>query len=140
MIKWNVKEGGPESPVSFFGIEIKRLGSIGFLKVTEGRREVVFYTSAFHAFTWFLKGRLREEHIQRVSRTGSHSVHSAHTRDLLPKFTSRKCIYRVYALEDSWCFTIRGPWQHVWREFSPKTGLFTVLTHGREIVGTYPVT
>lgn len=139
MIKWNEKDGGPESPVTFFGIEIKWLGSIGFIKFAKGGREA-YHTHAFHALTWFLKGELIEERLWAVSQTSSRSAFNWYTRSILPKFTARGNMHRVRAKEDSWCFTLRGPWKSTWREYDPKTGLFTVFSNGREIVGTYTAT
>lgn len=139
MIKWNVKDGGPESPVTFYGIEIKKLFSIGFLKFAEGRREA-FHTHAFHALTWFIKGNLFEDRIDEVTAASGSPLLSPYVYSLIPKVTPRNNLHRVLAKEDSWCFTIRGPWISRWKEYDPTTGLFTVLTHGRKILGTYPVT
>lgn len=40
-------------------------------------------------------------------------------------------MHRVKANEDSWCLTLRGPWENTWKE---KCGnKFTTFTHGRKI-------
>lgn len=139
MLKWNVKDGGPESPVTFFGIEVKWLGSIGFIKFAKGCREA-YHTHAFHALTWFLKGELIEDRLWAVSRVDAQTTMTKYTKGILPKITSRKNMHRVSAGKDSWCFTLRGPWKGTWREYDPKTGLFTVFSNGREVVGTYTAT
>ena len=138
MIKWNVKDGGPESPVTFFGIEIKWLFSIGFIRFAEGRREA-YHTHAFHALTWFLCGNLFEDRICEVTGVSTSAMLSPYTVWPIPKVTTRDNLHRVLAKETSWCFTIRGPWSRVWKEYNKKNGKFTVFTHGRKVLGTYQV-
>jgi len=123
------KDGGPDSPVdAYFLFEIKSFLSIAILKFNKGRREN-FHSHAFHAFTWFLKGDLVEEHYD-----GRKNVYK---RSLIPKLTKRSCNHRVKANSDSWCLTIRGPWAETWTEHS-ETHKIT-LGHGRKIVKTQRV-
>ncbi|ATN93435.1 hypothetical protein [Pseudoalteromonas phage J2-1_QLiu-2017] len=126
-----VKDGGPDSPVdAYFLCEIKGLFSIAILKFNKGCREE-YHTHAFGALTWFIKGSLVEEFWVRPSRW--------YTRSWLPKFTSRHKLHRVNAKEDSWCFTIRGPWSETWMEWNSKTNTKTLLTHGRKVVKSGPI-
>jgi hypothetical protein len=126
------KDGGPKSPVTFYGIEIKSLFSIGFLKFERGGREE-FHTHAFDAYTWFLAGNMREERILDWYSTDI----TKYKRSLKPKFTSRDNLHRVSAKKESWCFTIRGPWINYWYEYNRDSQQYTRLTHGREVQSTF---
>lgn len=121
-----VKDGGPKSTVdAYFLIESKRFGSVALLKFNEGGREE-YHTHAFNALTWFLKGNMLEQKLGGVNKW--------YKRSLLPKFTSKKNNHRVWAVQDSWCFTLRGPWQDTWTEDDPRTNTHTVFTHGRRVI------
>jgi hypothetical protein len=121
-----MKDGGPTSPVNgYFLFEIKNLCSIALLKFNKGGREA-FHTHAFTALTWFLCGNLVEEDIDGSTYTYSRSI--------LPKLTKKDKNHRVKALEDSWCFTIRGPWSKYWTEDNKTTNKKTTFTHGRVVV------
>lgn len=127
-----VKDGGPNSPVdAYVLIEIKNLFSIMFLKFNKGEREQ-FHTHAFHAWTWFLGGEATEE---RLYEEGS-VVTTFYRRSWLPKFTSKGNNHRVIALKDSWCFTLRGPWQEAWTEHDFVKKEKTTFTHGRKVLST----
>lgn len=118
------KDGGPDSPVdAYFLCEFKGLFSIALLKFNKGQR-FAYHTHAFNAWTWFIKGSLVEEPYQERRLR--------YTRSLIPKFTSRYRNHRVIATRDSWCFTIRGPWQKTWTE--TEDDKVTTLTHGRQKV------
>ena len=120
------KDGGPDSPVdAYFLVEIKGLFSIALLKFNRGGREA-YHTHAFNALTWFLSGFMIEENL-----VGDTTVYH---RGFYPKVTLRKRMHRVVACEDSWCFTIRGPWSKTWEEYSPKLKRFTRFKHGRVVV------
>ena len=129
------KDGGESSPVdAYFLIEVKGLFTIALLKFNKGQREA-FHTHAFNAWTWFLKGNMRESRFNTTFST-------VYTRSIFPKFTSRYNNHRVIAEEDSWCITLRGPWQKTWTEHKQVTtrkGVrrFKVTTfgHGRNILG-----
>ncbi len=118
------KDGGPHSPVDgYFLIEFKPLFSIALLKFNKGRREA-FHTHAFDAFTWFLKGDLVEE-----DYSGGNYRYKC---SFLPKLTLKSKNHRVSAKQDSWCFTIRGPWVKTWTEHDK--GIKTTFTHGRKVI------
>jgi len=116
------KDGGPDSPVdAYFLIECKHLFSVALLKFNKGGREA-FHTHAFNAWTWFLKGSLEEEDI-----SGEKYIYK---KSILPKITLRKKNHRVKASVDSWCLTIRGPWESTWQE--SHKGSLTKFTWGRK--------
>ena len=121
-----VKDGGPTSPVdAYFLVEIKGLFSVAVLKFNKGSREE-FHTHAFNALTWFIKGDLLEE-----DSSGDFYIYS---KSLLPKLTRKLKNHRVLALKDSWCITLRGPWELYWTEYNKTLDTTTVLTHGRKVV------
>ena len=120
------KDGGPNSPVDgYFLIECKGLFSIALLKFNKGQREE-FHTHAFNAYTWFLKGDLLEE--------DAGGTFYKYRRKLVPKLTKKEKNHRVIAKEDSWCFTLRGPWDMYWTEYNRNSNQTTVFTHGRNVV------
>lgn len=122
------KDGGPQSPVEgYFLCEFKNWFSIALLKFNKGGREQ-FHTHAFNAYTWFLSGEMYEE-----DENGEFYVYD---RSLFPKRTPREKCHRVKANVDSWCLTIRGPWQKNWREHDPETMTETVFGWGRVIEDT----
>lgn len=136
MIKWGVKDGGPESPVTFYGIEIKSLFSIGILKFKKGHREN-FHNHAFHALTWMASGVMVEERLLGVGKFGHSVKKTPYHHSIIPKLTKRDNMHRVKAFKDSICFTIRGPWGNIWEEFDPTTGRYIIFSSGRKVVGTY---
>lgn len=120
------KDGGPKSPVNgYFLFEIKNFASIALLKFNKGCREE-YHTHAFNAFTWFVCGSLIEENID-----GSKYIYK---QSIFPKITLKNKNHRVFANKDSWCFTIRGPWDKTWTETSENLDKITILTNGRNIV------
>ena len=122
------KDGGPESPVdAYVLIEIKSLFSIMLLKFNKGCRDN-YHTHAFNALTWFLCGNLYEEDID-----GSIYIYK---QSLSPKVTKKDKNHRVKAVSDSWCFTLRGPWDKYWTEDNLTTKETITFTHGREVVST----
>ena len=119
------KDGGPESPVdAYFLCEFKGLFSIALLKFNIGSR-VAFHTHAFNAWTWFLKGEMKEQ------VTEGEAYGYWYSRSLTPKYTPKSRMHRVKAYKDSWCITIRGPWSKYWIEYNPITKTYTTFTHGR---------
>jgi hypothetical protein len=125
------KDGGPDSPVTgYWLIEIKSLFSIVLLRFERGSREN-YHTHAFNAWTWFIKGCLIE---QRLDNQGKQLFSKYYVRSLFPKRTLRNNLHRVHAYKTSWCFSIRGPWAHIWKEYNPHSRKFTTLTNGRKIV------
>ncbi len=123
------KDGGPDSPVdAYFLFESKKFGSIALLRFNKGMRQQ-YHSHAFNAYTWFISGLIIEEEL-----TDSNHIHRIYDWSILPKITPKTLIHRVAALRDSWCFTIRGPWDSTWFEVDPKTQTTTTFTHGRKIV------
>jgi hypothetical protein len=116
------KDGGPDSTVdAYFLCEFKGLFSIALLKFNKGGREN-YHTHAFNAWTWFLKGFL----IEHVYLNG----YNGYYRSWKPKITKKSRNHRVYAVEESWALTVRGPWSETWTETS-LTGEKIKLAHGR---------
>lgn len=120
------KDGGPNSPVdAFILFEIKSFMTIALLKFNKGARDN-YHSHAFNALTWFIKGNLWEKFLSQPDYR--------YRRGLMPKITRRLDVHRVMALSDSWCFTIRGPWNDTWYEISADRKHVTILQEGREIV------
>lgn len=123
-----VKDGGPDSPVDgYFLFEFKSLFSIVLLKFNKGYREA-YHTHAFNAITWCISGYMIEDKFE------SNDSAYIYKPSVKPKITKRDNNHRVIALKDSWCISIRGPWAKTWTENNAKTGVKTVLTHGRKVV------
>lgn len=119
-------DGGPNSTVTgFWLIEIKGLFSIVFLKFNKGSREA-YHSHAFNAFTWFLKGKVDEDILGGPILRWLPSFKA--------KFTPRSNFHKVFALEDTYALSFRGPWTKTWQEYIPKTKEFHTLTHGRTII------
>lgn len=118
-------DGGKHSGVTaYFLIENKRLFSIALLKFNTGSREA-FHEHAFNAVTLWLKGRVREHHLNgRPLEFKAGDV----------KFTARSTFHKIEALEPTWALSIRGPWVDRWRE--SRAGKLVTLTHGRREVPT----
>ena len=121
------KDGGSKSTVTgYWLIEIKSLFSIVLLKFDEGTREN-FHNHAFNALSWFITGEVDEYHLNGEMLTWKPSF--------LPKYTPRSCFHKIFGKKPTWCFSIRGPWNKTWKEYSPKTKEFVTLTNGRKVVG-----
>lgn len=124
------KDGGPQSPVdAYVLIEWKRAFSVLFLKFNKGCRED-YHSHAFNALTWFVKGNLVEERLAQ-----DKVQYKRYTLSVLPKVTLKDNLHRVKAYKDSWCFTLRGPWQDNWTEFNETTRETIHLTKGRKVTG-----
>lgn len=124
-----VKDGGEDSPVdAYVLIEIKSLFSIMLLKFNRGHRDC-YHSHAFHAITLPLSGDM----IEIIKNKKVRKYHN-----LVPKFTSRGCLHKVYAFRDSWALTLRGRWNKTWIEEDSSEG--RVLTNGRKIVEKYSLT
>ena len=121
-----VKDGGPESPVdAFVLIELKSLFSIMILKFNKGKRES-FHSHAFNALTWFVGGELEEELLSGIK--------NKYKMDIIPKYTKKENVHRVKATKDSWCISIRGPWEKYWWEYDKTKEILTVLSNKRKII------
>lgn len=118
-------DGGKKSGVTgYFLIEHKKAFSIVLLHFQKGTREA-FHEHAFNAVTLWLKGRVREWHLDGdVKDFTAGNI----------KFTPRSTFHKIEALEDTWAFSVRGPWVDRWREW--RNDHFVTLTHGRVEVPT----
>jgi hypothetical protein len=122
------KDGGDESNVRMWGIEIKWLFSILVLDFGFGSREA-FHEHAFNSVSWVLTGGLREAHVN-----GDFDLHGP---SFWPVVTRRKTFHKVSGMRRSnRVLTIRGPWKATWRERLPLEGnRVRTLTHGRKEIG-----
>lgn len=134
MHKWLPKffykkfDGGKDSGVTgYFLIEWKKFFSIGLLHFKEGSREA-YHSHAFSALSWFVYGSVTEEHLDGRTKEFKPSI--------LPKLTPRSCFHKVISHENTWCFTIRGPWLDEWSEY--KNDSMITLTHGRQVLDICP--
>ena len=120
-------DGGDSSGVkAFFLIEWKILFSVGLLRFNKGSREA-YHSHAFNAISWWLKGHVTEiDYPDDQNRDFKQSWR--------PKITLRDKFHKVYAHEDTWAITLRGPWFDIWKEFRPSLGKIVKLTHGRRLV------
>lgn len=122
---WGHKDGGPESEVQCWGIEIKSLFSILLLKFTPRTRDV-YHAHAFDCFSWVLKGTLYEDRLN-----GTNRVFKASWK---PFIVTREDCHKVVGNDEvNWALTFRGPWKNRWREETP-AGERYELTHGRKRV------
>lgn len=128
------KDGGHESRVTgYWLVEIKWLFSIVLLRFSPGTRES-YHDHAFHSVSWLLRGELREEFLYNAAGDLEPTYVAWHTPGLRPITTLRTHFHRVFSFGTSWVLTFRGPWASTWSEYHPRTGLRTVLTHGRREV------
>lgn len=144
------KDGGPKSTVeAYFAVEIKGLFSIALLKFNNGSRKN-FHNHAFNAYTWFLKGDLKEECLGQIpittyETTFKNGIKSKETMvqriyetkykfSIKPKYTPKALTHRVISNGTSWAFTIRGPWDDRWYEYDMLNDNWITLTHGRKEV------
>jgi hypothetical protein len=123
---WGQKDGGPDSRVYVWGLEIKGLFSVLVLRFDEGSREA-FHTHAFNSISWLLSGRLHES---TCPKWGGMYVHFP---SWTPIRTTRLTFHKVDGVEPSnWVLTFRGPWADTWRDVSAAGDV--TLTHGRKVV------
>lgn len=119
-------DGGKTSGVTgFWFFEIKSLFSIALLHFNEGTREN-YHSHAFNAYSWFIKGKVEEQHL------GDKSI--IWTPSIFPKYTPRHTFHRVKALASTYVLTFRGPWSDEWFEYDPKNEEYIKLTHGRKVI------
>lgn len=122
-ILWNDKDGGPESKVRCWGLEIKSLFSVLVLRFDRGTRDA-YHSHAFNAASWLLRGSLREVHIENGTEF--------HLPELRPIITKRETTHKVYGGPGaSWVLSFRGPWADHWYEFVSTH--YVRLTHGRQV-------
>lgn len=125
---WNDKDGGPESHVYCYGVEIKSLLSVLLLRFDAGSREA-YHSHAFNAISWIISGLL-EEAIPTDAGTDHHCWLRPSWR---PLFHGRQDVHKVYGrAKHSWALTFRGPWRKTWYDIY-ENGRVT-YTHGRSII------
>ena len=119
------QDGGKNSGVTgYWLIEAKGLFSVVLLQFAKGSREA-FHSHAFNAFTWWLKGEVREEFVDGTPP-------KYWKPSFKPKFTPKRNFHRIIAQETSWAFYLRGAWDATWKESI--NGKEVTLTHGREVI------
>ena len=122
------KDGGDKSNVTgFWLVEIKNLFSVVILKFAKGSREN-YHNHAFNALTWFVKGNVDEHNLDGRIINWKPSWK--------PKLTKKDCFHKVFAIEDTYVISFRGPWDNTWKEFNPTKQEEITLTHGRKRVLT----
>ena len=130
---WNKKDGGPESHVWMYGLEIKWLFSVLVLRFENGSREA-YHSHAFNCVSWVLRGLL----LERLLTSGwmEHPkylripvVYGASRR---PVWTYRDTFHKVTSLGRTWVLTFRGPWASTWQEHVD--GRYVTLAAGRREV------
>lgn len=122
------KDGGPESKVYCWGIEVKWLCSVLVLRFDEGSREA-FHSHAFNSWSWLLSGELQEMPAIGKLRTLVPA--------LKPLRTYRDTVHKVFGMaKHTWVLTFRGPWVQQWFDYQPgRTEQELVyLTHGRKVL------
>jgi hypothetical protein len=122
----NGSDGGKDSGVTGFWLfEIKSLFSIALLHFNKGTREN-YHSHAFNAYSWFLSGKVEEQHLNKEPMIWEPSIY--------PKYTPRSTFHRVNALENTYVLTFRGPWSETWLEYDPNNKEYIELSNGRKIV------
>lgn len=125
LFSWGT-DGGKDSGVTgFWFFEFKWLFSIALLHFSKGTREN-YHSHAFNAYSWFLSGKVEEQHLGKSSMIWTPSF--------FPKYTPRSTFHRVNALEDTYVLTFRGPWSTTWYEYDPPKEEYIELTHGRKVL------
>lgn len=132
-ILWGHKDGGPNSEVTCYGIEIKSLFSILLLRFTPRTRED-YHSHAFNCYSWVLSGGLYEEIAYDPHRFVTLVMNARTTHHPGRGFwIMRECMHRVRSLyPTTWVLTLRGPWRATWLDGNPAEP--DTLTHGREKV------
>ena len=122
------RDGGPESEVRCWGVEIKGLFSVLLLQFTPLTREA-YHSHAFWSISWLLKGVLVE---RRIMPSGRHRW-TTYRAGLRPIIVTRDNLHRVRSGRGvSWALTFRGPWKNWWYERRESEGRYVFLTHGRK--------
>lgn len=124
-LMWQTKDGGPESRVWCYGLEIKSAFSVLLLHFGPGSREA-YHSHAFNAVSWVLWGRLLEYLNGGVAPGPADSYRPS----LRPILTRRETYHKVYSVGNSWVLSFRGQWAKTWCEWTSGLGA-TVLGHGR---------
>lgn len=137
MIRWKRPDGGKDSGVKCWGIEIKWLFSIVLLRFEPNEREN-FHSHAFNAITLWLKGNIEEYVMWNtgvVHKDGTQvyfeNMNKYKAYDL--KKTPRTKLHNIQCSKTAWALSFRGPWHKEWTELTPDGKLIT-LTKGRKVV------
>ena len=118
------KDGGPHSKVWIYALQIKKIGTIALLRFEDGSREA-YHSHAFNCFSWVLKGKLVERHLNFPEAP------DIHTPALRPFGTYRQTFHKVESIGRTWVLSFRGPWADRWHEYLEDERRFRTLTHGR---------
>jgi len=120
------KDGGPDSTVWMYGIEIKWLFSILLLRFEDGSRDA-YHSHAFDCVSWVLRGELFEQFRARAPNRYRPSWR--------PIITRTYDFHKVTSIGRTWVLTFRGPWGRTWQEHIPGGDTYT-LERGRRRVST----
>jgi hypothetical protein len=121
------KDGGPESHVYAYGLEIKSLFSILLLRFEDGTREA-FHSHAFNAVSWLLAGWLVET-VDDEDPTNIFMERVDYDGWFERIVTRKERFHQVRSIGRSWVLSFRGPWDQTWRESAD--GESYTLTNGR---------
>lgn len=121
------KDGGPESYVTGWFIESKRLGSLALLSFAPGSREA-FHSHAFNSHSIVVG----PGHLEEVFYDGSSIEHKPGSF----VHTKKKDLHKVYSHGTTYVLTVRGPWGYYWNEIAD--GYVYYLEHGRGVIAAVP--
>lgn len=116
------RDGGSESHVDGWFIEVKSLFTVCLLRFGPGSREA-YHSHAFHAVSWLLRGCLVERFVW-----GGFAVHTPGVALIL---TTRDNMHKVSSVGTSWVLSFRGPWAPYWYELV--NGALVKLGFGRRV-------
>lgn len=132
MFLWGRKDGGPESTVTAYGIEIKKLFSILFLRFECGSREA-YHNHAFNSVSLVLTGALHEIYPDAGDEEHWWSDYGSYfweSGNLI--YTGRDTVHKVFGLKPTnWVLSLRGPWNDDWYEI--EDGKRIDLSIGRKV-------
>lgn len=131
---WGSKDGGAESHVYAYGVEIKSLCSVLVLRFEDGTRDA-YHSHAFDAVSWVVgPGSLHE--IVQAPSPRILSTTTLYEPGVRPVYTARETFHRVRSIGRTWVLSLRGPWVDTWTEAVPsREGRYEsrTLTHGRRV-------
>lgn len=128
---WADKDGGPDSNVRCWGIEIKPAFSILLLHFAPGSREA-FHSHAFNAVSWLLWGSLYER-VRHTDQPEDYAESYWYSPSRTAIRTYRGTFHRVSGgSRGAWVFSLRGRWHPTWKDGQPEAP--DTLTHARKIV------
>lgn len=135
---WNDKDGGSESKVWCYGIEIKSLFSIILLRFENGSREA-YHSHAFNCLNWILKsqckfaGHLTEDRVipESLKESKIRYWQFVYWPSIQPFIIRRDDLHKVSSYGRTWVLSFRGPWSKTWKEYIPDENRIAILTHGR---------